>query len=864
MKIKSHNWKLFFVKIVLPTILAITLFTISFFVILIPSLEDNLLDQKREMIRELTHTAWSIIADYAEKEKAGTLTRSEAQTKALTRISKIRYGHKNKDYFWISDIDSQMVMHPYRPDLNGTDVSDYADRHGKKIFVEFSNIVKNNPRTKDGFLKYMWQWEDNADLIVAKLSYVKGYSDWGWIVGTGIYIEDVKEEIAKLTSKIISTSLAIITILFIILLHILWQTISIEKMRFLAENNTIESKEKYKALVEAATDGFIMIVDKIEVLSNQTMQEMLGYSERELSNLTIYDLIQHNHNENIPSINNIKNLMENKPAPDQFEATLLKNNGETIDVLLTSSLINFSSKNGFILIAREIKENHQLSEKRGEEGRDALILELKSTLHFFNQNVGKYADNKIITSDITNSISDVAKLMTNNQVGAVFISSPLKLDQDIYIGIVTDNDIRNRAVSKGLDLNQPVVEIMSAPIITISENAPIFEAAILMQEKNIRHIALNNSKGEIQSIITNSELIQIDGYSAVSLITSIKNAESVESIKRLKERLPLLVTAILNSGGNAKSITRIISTVTETITSKIINLAIDKHGNSPTSFAFINLGTGGRQEQTLNTNQNNAIIYELLPEADSTDIQNYFNGFTKQICSDLELVGLQLSTNNRTCCHAEYCLPIDKWQSRYSHWINNWQQNDNIQQYNTNVLYDFHCVYGNKKLSDQLRRHIFTELNNTPSYITNIANQALEYKPHLSLFGNIITETSGEHSETFNINLTMRTIVDFARTYAIKNGVSECNTFDRLRVLSQDKDVLSNKEYSEIIIIYNYLMELRLIHQSIAAKRNQPINDNINPKRLSQVEQQTLKNIFSQIHSFQNRLASDFKGAAIK
>ena len=125
-------------RIILPSLLAVSLFVISIFAVIIPAFRSNVMDRKREMIRELTNSAWSVLLEYAEEEKKGQLSRTEAQKRALADIRYLRYGEERKDYFWITDTHPRMVMHPYRSQLNGQDLSGKfgEDPTGKKLFLE--------------------------------------------------------------------------------------------------------------------------------------------------------------------------------------------------------------------------------------------------------------------------------------------------------------------------------------------------------------------------------------------------------------------------------------------------------------------------------------------------------------------------------------------------------------------------------------------------------------------------------------------------------------------------------------------------------------------------------------------------------
>ena len=152
------HWRHLALNIISPAILTFALFFGLIFAVIIPTMKKNIIERKKEMIRELTQAAWSELAGMHDQEKLGALTRAAAQQAAIARIQNMRYGDDGKDYFWISDTQTRMVMHPYRPELNGQDVSDYSDPSGKKLFVEHSKVIREKG---DGYVEYLWQWKDD-------------------------------------------------------------------------------------------------------------------------------------------------------------------------------------------------------------------------------------------------------------------------------------------------------------------------------------------------------------------------------------------------------------------------------------------------------------------------------------------------------------------------------------------------------------------------------------------------------------------------------------------------------------------------------------------------------------------------------
>ncbi|MBK7175254.1 MAG: cache domain-containing protein [Bacteroidales bacterium] len=336
----------FSLRIILPSILSVLLFILTIFFIVIPRFQENIMNGKREMIKELTNSAWSILAKYENDEREGILTREEAQKTAISRIQYLRYGEENKDYFWITDMTPNMIMHPFRKDLDGKDLTDFKDPHGKRLFVEFVNTVK---KSQQGYVDYMWQWKDDLLHIVPKLSYVKVFKPWNWVIGTGIYIEDVKREISTLTKSMLWISVGISILIAFLLMYILKQSLNVEKKRISAENDLHESKEKFRTLVEAATEGILMLIDGKISFSNNVINKMTGYDSQELAGRSLIEIISRSNNENI-----LQTFSQNTIKEGQYELNIGKKNGGLTEALVTCSTTVFYGQTVNILVIKDI------------------------------------------------------------------------------------------------------------------------------------------------------------------------------------------------------------------------------------------------------------------------------------------------------------------------------------------------------------------------------------------------------------------------------------------------------------------------------------------------------------------------------
>ena len=264
----STPWRSTILQIIIPPVLTVILFAYGAFFLAIPSFEKNLMSGKREMIREITSSVISLLENYQEEVENGSMSLDEAQQMAIKQISHLRYGPESKDYFWINDMEPVMIMHPFRPDLDGHDISNFTDPRGKHLFVEFVKTVKKNG---SGYVEYMWQWKDNPNLIVPKLSYVQGFKPWGWIIGTGIYIEDTRAMISKITRGIHIFFISIVLIVSMLSVYIIWYSLGIEKKRAKFQNELAKANNYISNIINSMP-SILIGVDSDMVITHWNIQ----------------------------------------------------------------------------------------------------------------------------------------------------------------------------------------------------------------------------------------------------------------------------------------------------------------------------------------------------------------------------------------------------------------------------------------------------------------------------------------------------------------------------------------------------------------------------------------------------------------
>ncbi len=474
-------------------------------------------------------------------------------------------------------------------------------------------------------------------------------------------------------------------------------------------------------------------------------------------------------------------------------------------------------------------------------------------LQFFNRAVGSIHMKKPVFGDKNLSIRDAAKMMGQEKIGSLFINTT---DGDC-IGVVTEKDLTNKVIATGFDISRPVSDIMSSPVRTIPDQSLIFEALMAMMQEDIRHLAVTDANEKITGIISNRDLLTAQGQSPVFLVREITSADSMEDIITRHNKLPRQIRSLIAGGAKAENLTRFITTVSRTILAKLIEYTIDELGQPPVEFAFMILGSEGRKEQTLKTDQDNAIIFKDVSKKDEPEVKEYFLKFGEKVCTMLNQAGYVFCKGDVMAMNPKWCQPLSTWKKYFSGWIFAAEGKDLLQ---ASIFFDFRTGYGNNDFIDSLHRHLFDSLEGWPGFFRHLTENALYFRPPLGFFRNFVVESKGKHRNAFDIKSAMTPIVDFARIYALKNKIEETNTLERLRQLNIKK-VLSRQAYKEIERAYSFLLQLRLARQITYVIDEKAEPDNyINPKALTRIEQKMLKEIFIRIEKFQSKLSFDFIG----
>ena len=479
------------------------------------------------------------------------------------------------------------------------------------------------------------------------------------------------------------------------------------------------------------------------------------------------------------------------------------------------------------------------------------IKDKEFNLPFFNRPIRTIFKPNIITCPMETSIQNAAIKMTRNNASAILI----KKNKQTIQGIVTDADLKENALAKNMDLSQDVSSIMSSPLICISADCQVFEAFLSMVENEKRHLAVCGQSGDITGIISEKDLISAQAKSTYLLIKTVKSAKSIQEIENIHSKLEIMLLDPIKNGANPEYITRLISMFSDAIIDKIINFSLDKMGAPPCKFVFLTMGSEGREEQTLISDQDNAIVYEDTDHPEKA--KQYFDKLSQLICDQLDIAGYRFCDGNNMAKNSKWCKPLSKWKGYFNSWIRTSNPENLL---HSSIFFDFRGTWGDMALADELKKYLLDAIGGWSGFLRNLTENTLYFKPPIGRFGRLVVQTQGEHKGSLDIKLAMLPLIDFTRVYALKNKISQTNTLTRLFRL-YTRHALTNKEYTDIVKAYNYMMQLRFLRQITTIMDEEKSPDNyINPHNLSALDQTMLKEIFKMTEKLQQKLSIEFTG----
>jgi CBS domain-containing protein len=466
------------------------------------------------------------------------------------------------------------------------------------------------------------------------------------------------------------------------------------------------------------------------------------------------------------------------------------------------------------------------------------------------QPVKNYCRRNVAICSPADTVLSVAGVMSELHISSVIICEGKN-----PIGILTDRDLRNKVVAVGVDPSTIVArDIMNGPLITVNEDDFIFEALYRISKNGIHRICVVDQGDHLTGIITVTDIMRLQTHSPQKLVRDIDHAATIEDLKQYHQQIQDLVLHLVGTGVPPRELVRMIALLNDQLLLRLIHLLrAGQFSDLTDKFAFIVLGSEGRREQTLTTDQDNAIIYaDDLTEEEIARVED----FSEKLIDSLIEIGVPP-------CDGGIMAKNKFWRRSYSEWVHvldSWLNNpvpENI--LNGSMFFDLRTIYGDESLERGLKNMLADYFSNEQMFLSWTAANANRFKPPLGLFGGIKVEHGEEHRGQIDVKKAgIFAITEGMKALAMESGVMDGGTRERLQSLVE-KGVLKQKVADNLEASYNFLVFLRLRCQVDNIKADREPSNYITLSKLNHMEKGRLKLAFEEVNEFHEFLRVHFR-----
>ncbi len=458
---------------------------------------------------------------------------------------------------------------------------------------------------------------------------------------------------------------------------------------------------------------------------------------------------------------------------------------------------------------------------------------------------------KIITCPRSATAKEIAKIMTKKKVGAIVV-----IEDKLPIGIITDKDLRNKIVSGDHPISTSADVIMNSPVITYSKKLTITEAQMVMMKSNISHLCLTKdgtANTKTVGILSKHDVMVALGNNPAVLIKALQRVEKPKQIKPIRAKIMQLLQGYLDQNIPMRLTSKIITELNDACIKRVIELSLEKMKTPPpVKFSWLALGSQGRSEQLLHTDQDNALIYENVPEILEPKTKEYFLELARHVNKGLFEIGYDYCPAEMMASNPKWCLSLGEWKDLVHHWITNPGKDEILLSF---IFFDYSLSYGSRSLANELADYIFGDIEANPVFYIHLVSGALQSPSPTGFFRQVLVEQDGAHKDFFDIKRrALMPLADAARVLILSHRVKGIsNTQERFEKLA-DLEPQNKELFLSCAIAYKTLLKFRT-RQGLLHKDSGQF---IELETLSKLEKINLKATFKTIKELQEVISMRF------
>ncbi|SFL98537.1 putative nucleotidyltransferase substrate binding domain-containing protein [Marinobacter zhejiangensis] len=460
-----------------------------------------------------------------------------------------------------------------------------------------------------------------------------------------------------------------------------------------------------------------------------------------------------------------------------------------------------------------------------------------------------------VTAPTTVRLQEAARIMTEQGVSSLLLMDESQTPPAMA-GIVTDRDLRTRALVDALPSETPIQDIMSADLITIRTDEYIFEAMLTMLHNNVHHLPVVD-KGEPRGVISLSDVIKYESQNSLYLVSNIFHQNSVKALKKVSKDVRASFVRMVNEDANSHMIGSAMAGIGRSFTQRLLELGEEQLGPPPVPYCFMALGSMARDEQLVVTDQDNAMI--LDDSFDPALHDDYFLALARFVSDGLAECGYSYCTGDIMATNQKWRQPLRVWKDYFSDWIDNPKAEALL---NSNIFFDLDGIYGRIDMAEELKVLIADKAGESPRFLAFLARNALNRTPPLGFFRTFVMEQDGKQNNTFNLKRRgTAPLSDLIRIHALAVGSRAQNSFERLKDIGTTQ-LLPEGGVENLRDALEFISIVRIRHQALAIEDDREPDNNVKPEDLSTFERNHLKDAFQVVSNAQKFLRYRYQASS--
>ncbi len=490
-------------------------------------------------------------------------------------------------------------------------------------------------------------------------------------------------------------------------------------------------------------------------------------------------------------------------------------------------------------------------------GESAVNLEVFMT----GKRVADLMNKNVLTCAPGVSVKTAARLMAQRRVSSIVVSG-----NSLHpLGIVTDNDLRTKVLAAGLSPDVLVTGIMSRQVQTINSDSYSFDALLSMSRHGVRLLVVMKDDRMV-GIISEHDLQMEAGSSPVQVIGEIERTASLNTLLGLRPKIDSVLETLLRQGGPVKQLVALVTELNDRLALRIFRLVEDEMkneglGGPPGPYGWLVFGSEGRKEQTLHTDQDNALFYSTVSDRNEAECKTWFLNFSERVVDCLERSGIPRCQGGVMASNPQWCQSEERWQDTFIDWITEPDPHTLLM---ASIFFDFRTIYTDTEFPFILQDQMLKAIQKNRLFIRFMAKIALTNRPPLGLLKRFIVEKSGEHKNKIDLKMRGLTpVVDAARVLSLDLGIKTQNTLDRLSEINR-KGVIEDNFHADLREAYEFITYLQISrHLDALAKGEKPDNF-LNPASLNNLQRKMLKESFAVVRRLQETIEFRFQTKVVE